>query len=632
MTRSLIGTAWRRALGQKNWRRSVLGACVGLLIAALILLLTQLGLLDALEWLTLDARFIARYLVAPEPERSPVTVVAIDDRSVLEYGRWPWPRAVQAELFTAILNANPSVLGVDIIYSELDDAWADSRLARALGQGQAPVVLALARAGDRELVPDDTFLSPNVRVGHINTVVDGDGVVRRFAFEVNTAQGPVRAFSWIVASLASRAGEGGLKAPPLDASGRLLVNYRLAGSGGRLSVDSIAETVSAADVLAGRMRSRLAGRPVLVGVTAAGLETHDRHLTPLRPLGSIPGVYIHAAAVSSFLDGQYIHRTSPWMGALAALATGIIMGAAAFGLGPWKASGVFLGLVLASGGTALWRFTAAGTWVPVAPVSLTLIVTYAVGLWVTRQQAEREAQRIRETFRRYVAPEVVDILLEDPGIAETQGARREVTILFADVRGFTGYAEVERPEDVVLRLNRYLEIMTESVLLHGGMVDKFLGDGLMAVFGAPIPSEDHAEQAVRAGLHMLRRIELEKKVTSGRRERLEIGVGIHTGEAIIGSVGSWRRQEYTAIGDAVNVASRLQELAPPGTVVASEETMAQVGGGVAMQVTPLGATHLRGRAKPVELYQLTPGRSVIAARDLKDVDDLVPPDDPAAFE
>src|SRR5690606_26654078 len=222
--------------------------------------------------------------------------------------------------------------------------------------------------------------------------------------------------------------------------------------------------------------------------------------------------------------------------------------------------------VLASGGTALWRFTAAGAWVPVAPVSLTLIVTYAVGLWVTRQQAEREAQRIRETFRRYVAPEVVDILLEDPGIAETQGARREVTILFADVRGFTGYAEVERPEDVVLRLNRYLEIMTESVLLHGGMVDKFLGDGLMAVFGAPIPSEDHAEQAVRAGLHMLRRIELEKKVTSGRRERLEIGVGIHTGEAIIGSVGSWRRQEYTAIGDAVNVASRLQELAPPGTV------------------------------------------------------------------
>jgi len=153
MTRSLIGTAWRRALGQKNWRRSVLGACVGLLIAALILLLTQLGLLDALEWLTLDARFIARYLVAPEPERSPVTVVAIDDRSVLEYGRWPWPRAVQAELFTAILNANPSVLGVDIIYSELDDAWADSRLARALGQGQAPVVLALARAGDRELSP-----------------------------------------------------------------------------------------------------------------------------------------------------------------------------------------------------------------------------------------------------------------------------------------------------------------------------------------------------------------------------------------------------------------------------------------------------------------------------------------------
>ena len=126
----------------------------------------------------------------------------------------------------------------------------------------------------------------------------------------------------------------------------------------------------------------------------------------------------------------------------------------------------------------------------------------------------------RSTFRRYVAPEVVDVLLDHPGAAQVDGGRRQVTVLFADVRGFTAYAESHVPEEVVSQLNRYLEIMAESVLLHGGMVDKFVGDGVMAVFGAPLPMEDHAERAVRAGLHMLRQIEAERQGTIAKRERV----------------------------------------------------------------------------------------------------------------
>ena len=154
-----------------------------------------------------------------------MTVVAIDDRAVEVYGRWPWPRAIQAELIMAILDANPAVLGVDIVYSELDDAWSDSRLARVLDR-RVPVVLAAAKSGGEELFPEEIFVAPNVRLGHINTPVDSDGVVRRLSLEVETRRGVLKALSWEVAALARASrrddDEVAVLPPPLDSSGRLL--------------------------------------------------------------------------------------------------------------------------------------------------------------------------------------------------------------------------------------------------------------------------------------------------------------------------------------------------------------------------------------------------------------------------
>lgn len=614
MNVALLSTLRRLLPVKRTRRQALLGASIGFAVALFFLLLTQLGWLNYFEWMSLDARFVARFLTAPQNAMSQVTVVAIDDRAVETYGRWPWPRAIQAELIMAILDGNPAALGVDIVYSELDDAWSDSRLARVL-ERSTPVVLAAAKSGEQELFPEEAFLAPNVRIGHINTSVDSDGVVRRLSLDVETRKGILKALSWQVAELSRPQGQA-IAPPPLDRSGRLFVNYRLSNQDGKLSVGSIAETVSAADVIEGRMRDKLVGRPVLLGVTAAGLETHDRHLTPLRPLGSIPGVYIHAAAISAFLDGAYIVQTGWLTNALLLIVTGVVMGAAAFRLRPWQAAGAFVALLVGIGAIALWRFSAAGVWLPVIAPYATLVVTYGAGLWFGHSRAVREATRIRATFRRYVAPEVVDFLLDRPDAAQIDGGRRHVTILFADVRGFTAYAESHGPEEVVRQLNRYLEIMAESVLLHGGMVDKFVGDGVMAVFGAPLPVEDHAERAVQAGLHMLRYIDVERQATIGKREPLEIGVGIHTGEAVVGSVGSPRRKEYTAIGDTVNVASRLQELAPPGSLLVSEETMEKIGGNLDVEVAPLGSIQIRGRVQAVNLFRLSPGTPKV---DLDDV-------------
>lgn len=611
-----LAARWKR-LGriERGKRWPLIGAAWGLAVALVVLGAWQLGWLSTAEWLMLDARFLGRYLLEPRPERSPVTVVAIDGRAVAQYGRWPWPRAIQAELIYAILDAEPSVLGIDIVYAELDDAWADSRLARVLSR-EIPVVLAAAKGQDEELWPEELFLTPNASVGHINTAVDGDGVVRRIPMEVQTSRGSLKAFSWQVAALAHPRRSEPLPLPPLDAGGRFFINYRPSQVNGSLSAMGIAETLSAADILEGRMRDRLRGRPVLLGVTAAGLETHDRHLTPLRPLGSIAGVYIHAAAVSALLDGEHLVQSNGLAAVLLTLGISVVMGVAGFGLRPWQAALLFAAFVLGIGGAALYFFAAAGVWVPVIPPYLALLATFGGSLWYGHSQAEREARRIRETFRRYVSPEVVDLLLDHPDLAQTEGGRREVTVLFADVRGFTAYAESTPPEVVVRQLNRRLEMMAESVLLHGGMVDKFVGDGIMALFGAPVPAEDHAERAVRAGLHMLRQIEVERQANPGKREHLEIGVGIHTGQAIVGSIGSPRRKDYTAIGDAVNVAARLQELAPSGSVVASAETMEKLGARLEMHVEPLGQTQIRGRAEPVELYRLTPGPAPVNVREL----------------
>ncbi|NLN26919.1 MAG: adenylate/guanylate cyclase domain-containing protein, partial [Firmicutes bacterium] len=205
-----------------------------------------------------------------------------------------------------------------------------------------------------------------------------------------------------------------------------------------------------------------------------------------------------------------------------------------------------------------------------------------------------------QLFRRYVAPEVVDRLLQG-GTDVEAGRRMEVTILFADVRGFTAFAEQASPEDVVRCLDKYLQVMADSILAHGGMLDKYVGDSVMAVFGAPLPRPDHAQAALAAALDIRRRVAAIGEHEDHPGAALEVGIGIHSGEAVVGSIGSPLRREFTAIGDAVNVASRLEEAAGPGEILISE-TAAQAAGieleGAAVEY------RLRGRSDPVKAFSI----------------------------
>jgi adenylate cyclase len=215
----------------------------------------------------------------------------------------------------------------------------------------------------------------------------------------------------------------------------------------------------------------------------------------------------------------------------------------------------------------------------------------------------REKEMIKRAFTRYVAREVVEEVLKDPGQLMLTGERREVTVLFCDIRGFTSLSERLTPEQVVGLLNEFYTLMIETTFKHDGTLDKFIGDAVMAVFGAPIPHPDHALRAVRTAVAMQSGIaELNEKRAGQGKEPILIGIGVNLGEVVAGTVGTEDRMEYTVIGDNVNLAARLESNAKPGSILISEHTYARVQDHV--KALPLGSIRVKGKEEEVEVYEL----------------------------
>jgi PAS domain S-box-containing protein len=218
---------------------------------------------------------------------------------------------------------------------------------------------------------------------------------------------------------------------------------------------------------------------------------------------------------------------------------------------------------------------------------------------VARQRAEAERRQIRDVFGRYVARGVVERLLEDPRRVSLGGERQEISVLFADIRGYTTLSEGLDPERVVALLNRYLGVATAAIFAHEGTLDKYIGDAVMAIFNAPLSQSGHALAAVQAALSMQRGL---KRLAAESDVSVAYGIGVNTGSAVVGNIGTEQLMNYTAIGDAVNVAARLQSNAQPGEVLLSGSTYAQVAGQV--EAERLEPFHLKGRLQPVDVYRL----------------------------
>jgi class 3 adenylate cyclase len=213
----------------------------------------------------------------------------------------------------------------------------------------------------------------------------------------------------------------------------------------------------------------------------------------------------------------------------------------------------------------------------------------------------KHLQAVRDMFKRYVSPAVVDRLPADPSELELGGHRQEITVLFADIRGFTQFSEKMAPEKLVDILNEYLSMAATSILMYEGMLDKFMGDAVMGIFNAPLDQEDHVLRAVRAAVAMQRAI-AEYHHNIGQERELSFGIGLHVGEAVVGNVGMSDRMDYTAVGDTVNLAKRIQENSPGNKILISEDVYRVVSG--SFELVFYQELKVKGREQPVKTYEL----------------------------
>jgi adenylate cyclase len=531
-----------------------------------------------------------RFFVAHEPDPS-IVVVAIDDVSIQKIGRWPWDRTVHADLINRISAGQPLVIGYDVNFPEPQDPENDSALAEAIrhaGNVILPVEYVVDEGNDVYVTKSTPVIS-EVAADHgiTNVYPDEDGVVRR-----QTSKDAMRSFA---ESIALRAGR-----PPIapwtsdEKEGSPRINFP--GMPG-----SAFPAISAKDILNGKTdASRFAGKMVLVGATAPDL--HDEQIVPTSRGTPMPGVEIHASILDTFLSQRWLHDVPGKMQmALLILLAVVVSILASLFRGRWSAPLV----------TTVWAMVLAAAfflfdrgWVlDVVWPTLTIIATYAIVTLERRARAEHDRRELKGMFSRYVSASVVDAIIQDPKRLELGGERRRMSVFFSDIRGFTTLAEGMSPEKLVKLLNAYLDRMTDLVFSHGGVLDKYIGDAVMAFWNAPFDQPDHARRAAATAIAMREALaEMNASHAFGKAD-LKIGVGINTGDMVVGNIGGHQRFDYTVIGDNVNLASRVEGLTKEYGVeiLLTEATAIEAGSEILSR--RLDLVVVKGKTEPVAVYE-----------------------------
>jgi adenylate cyclase len=556
--------------------RPLRATLTGLLAAAAAGALAASGLLGGIDRSLLDARYALRGMhAAPD-----VVVVAIDDEAIARNGPWPFPRSLHARAISALLHAGARAVAYDVQFSDPSKPVEDEALIGAAEDRRVALGTASVTPDGRPVV----IGGRRVRAGFALFPVDGDGVWRRL-------QGRVAGVPTLAALAAGRPPSP--RTRPID----------FAGPPGTV------RTIPFYAVLRGAFDPRaVRGRIAVVGLT----EKADQDVHPTAAGGDLmSGAEITANAIQTILDGYPLRDVPGIAAVLLVLAAGLLAPLAAlaglperavlqaFGAGTAGAAGLLAGGQLAF---------EAGAIVPLATPLAALALGTASAVSATYGLEVRARRRLRATFERFVPPHVAEQLLPRDGRDGALASRQlEATVMFCDLRGFTALAERLDAEQTIAALNRYLGAVSSAVHDHGGTVVSFQGDGVMAVFGAPLPQPDHAARALAAARGVLddalptfNRWLADERLNA---EPLDAGIGLNSGPVMSGLVGSERRVEYAAVGDATNVAARLQALSRelPGRLFVSGTTYAALGKATD-GLRRHGEVELRGRAGTVTVY------------------------------
>ena len=594
-----------------------------LAVAVLAGLALELGVL---HWMTplenrlLDA-FVKRHAAALAPDAD-IVLVNIDEKSLArlekEAGRWPWSRAVYVDLLEGLAAQKPRAIVFDIMFVERDsfrpqDDAAFGETAAKVANAYFPFLrlppsadargiritdhaseFGLARPPEADptatialvpplALPKETY----ARTGLITFKDDSDGVGRRYLLRETVG-------GWQIPSLPARVAlDLGYAVP--DQEDLVLAWRGPADSFPRVSFSDLYEEFTRSAKK--RPADEFTGKIVIVGTAATGM--YDERVTPMH--SRHPGAEILGTAIENLKNGRAMRYAPSWWAA----ATGIAL---------------LVGLYLAfqrgldariSGGAlaALSAAALAGSYLAAGQLLLVPVLTPLAAGWTfygaagltEYLRARREKQAAMLQFCRFTNPHVARQLVERGGI---ETARREVTLLFSDIRGFTTLSETRKPEEVIALLNRYFSLQVDVVFGHGGSLDKFIGDCIMAMWGAPLDDPDHAKHAVACALDMADTLQAFKRELGAEQSDFDVGIGLHSGPAVVGLMGSQtRRLEYTAIGDTVNLASRIEGLTKDAKrrILVSRDTAELCGD--AFDFVSCGTFPVKGRAQPVELLE-----------------------------
>ncbi|MFW2368244.1 MAG: CHASE2 domain-containing protein [Desulforhopalus sp.] len=632
-------------------------------------------------------------LRGPQDSSGQVVIVDIDEKSLQQYGQWPWPRNTLAELLNTIAATEPVAIGIDLIFAEKDRSSPSEIFARyqhllagcdslesflesmnlqhdfdhdkllgdsirssgsVLGymflfredflKGQAARPFTSVKVtfnesnltyGDLNLisayraVTNISEISTGVTSGYANIFPDASGMVRRSPLFVLLDGQPYPSLPFEMVRSASGDDivqlhpdsiESGLYHPlkgvtfgrkfvQTGTAGQLYVNYR--------GPYNTFLYVSASDILDGTQTEILRNKYILVGSSATGIL--DRYPTPFS--ARLPGIEIHANVVDNLISGDAMASWAPLpiditypvliLGGLSITLALTYLGSM---LGSIVAAATFLIVI---GGTYLFGFLNQRLLgLSFILFSLCFIFT-SVALYHYFLEGRRRLF-LKQAFSRYVSASVVNELLKNPERFAQQIETREVSVLFCDIRNFTTLSEKMSPADLGRFLNRYLSLMTDVILDHKGMVDKYIGDGIMAVWGTPLDNGQHALNAVEAALKMADAIEQSSSVLQLNNQPIEIGIGINTGHVSAGNFGSSKRFDYTVLGDNVNLASRLEGLTKfyHCPILISQNTRDQLDADFPCRF--IDKVMVKGRHTPVNLFEpLASGRADFPASEVQ---------------
>jgi adenylate cyclase len=346
----------------------------------------------------------------------------------------------------------------------------------------------------------------------------------------------------------------------------------------------------------------LRDKMVLVGSTAAGLN--DVFPTPFGSAGAMSGMQVHASVADNVLSDRFLRPLSRRTGLLLTVLAAVFVGLAAVLVNVWLTGLVAVVVTVAIVWLGFGLFER-GLWLELTTPVLTVALATFGGVTYQWVVEGREKRKVKRLFSRYVAPDVYRQLLEDPTRARLGGQRREMTVLFSDIRGFTSVSERGQPEDIVSQLNEYFSRMVDVLFAHNGTLDKFVGDMVMALYGAPIEDELHADHAVTSAVAMAKELRaLNARWATEGRPQLDIGIGINSGEMVVGNIGSDTIMSYTVIGDQVNLGARLEALNKEyGTrIIISDSTRQRLKG--RYDIRPLGDVVVKGKTQPVAIFEV----------------------------